>query len=161
MPSTVVLVVALQTIRKSLLDGSSSSSSSWDSQQPQADALEGYNGDPLLFVSDKAAADDAAANIQMPAAPLLYGYSVGLCLGSGLSEPGGAGLGTLGLSEVSKILCACWRKLHVAYARQACQLLQQGCAEHGCPVGMKGSGLTRTAWRGQFHSCIQLPLNAL
>jgi hypothetical protein len=86
-----------------MLDGSnnsSSSSSSWDPQQPQADALAGYNGDPLLFVSDKAAADDAATNIQMPAAPLLFGYSVGLCLGSGLSEPGGAGLGTLGLSQV-------------------------------------------------------------
>jgi hypothetical protein len=84
-----------------MLEGSSSSS--WDVQQPQADALDGYSGGPLLFVSDKAAADDAAANIQMPAAPLLYGYSVGLCLSSGLSEPGGAGLGTLGLSEVSYV----------------------------------------------------------
>lgn len=90
----------LQAIRKALLVDSSSSSS-WTAQQRQADALAEYNGGPLLFVSDPAASDDAAVNIQMPAAPLLYGYSVGLCLGSGLSEPGGAGLGTLGFSEVS------------------------------------------------------------
>jgi hypothetical protein len=102
-----VVVHFLQAIRKSMLDSTGSSSGSADpqqqqqqQQQQQADALADYNGGPLLFVSDKAASGSAAANIQMPAAALLYGYSVGLCLGSGLCEPGGAGLGTLGLSEV-------------------------------------------------------------
>jgi len=39
-------------------------------------------------------ADNAAAN---PMASLMYGISVISCMSSGLSEPGGAGLGTLGL----------------------------------------------------------------
>ena len=32
-------------------------------------------------------------------APLMYGMSVMSCMSSALSEPGGAGLGTLGLPE--------------------------------------------------------------
>jgi hypothetical protein len=111
-----------------MLEGGSSSNNSkhgsnQDPQQQQqlqqqADALEGYSGGPLLFVSDKAAHDDAASNIQMPAASLLYGYSVGLCLGSGLSEPGGAGLGTLGLSKVSGLtqMALSWQSGELAVA---------------------------------------------
>lgn len=34
-----------------------------------------------------------------PLAPLMYGFSVLSCMSSALSEPGGAGLGTLGFSE--------------------------------------------------------------
>jgi SAM-dependent methyltransferase len=34
-----------------------------------------------------------------PMAPLMYGFSVLCCMSSALSEPGGAGLGTLGFSE--------------------------------------------------------------
>lgn len=41
-------------------------------------------------------ADNVAKN---PMAPLMYGISVLACMSSALSEPGGAGLGTLGLPE--------------------------------------------------------------
>jgi SAM-dependent methyltransferase len=34
-----------------------------------------------------------------PLAPLMYGFSVLCCMSSALSEPGGAGLGTLGFTE--------------------------------------------------------------
>jgi len=40
--------------------------------------------------------DNVARN---PMAALMYGFSIVSCLSSGLSEPGGAGLGTLGLPE--------------------------------------------------------------
>ena len=36
-------------------------------------------------------------NLRNPVLALMYGLSVTSCLSSGLSEPGGAGLGTLGL----------------------------------------------------------------
>lgn len=43
-----------------------------------------------------------AANVRShPLAALLYGFSVHLCLPSGLSAPDGEGLGTLGLPAVS------------------------------------------------------------
>jgi hypothetical protein len=34
-----------------------------------------------------------------PLAPLMYGFSVLCCMSSAMSEPGGAGLGTLGFPE--------------------------------------------------------------
>jgi hypothetical protein len=38
---------------------------------------------------------------------LLYGFSVQTCMSSALSEPGGAGLGTLGLPpDVLRAMCA-------------------------------------------------------
>jgi SAM-dependent methyltransferase len=44
--------------------------------------------------------DTFAENVQKnPMAPLMYGISVLSCMSSALSEPGGAGLGTLGLPE--------------------------------------------------------------
>ena len=43
-----------------------------------------------------------AANVRRhPAAPLLYAFSVQLCLPSGMSAPGGEALGTMGVSAVS------------------------------------------------------------
>ena len=42
-----------------------------------------------------------------PGAPLLYGFSVMVCMSSAMSEPGGAGLGTLGFnSEVARDMTA-------------------------------------------------------
>lgn len=42
-----------------------------------------------------------------PIAGLLYGFSVNLCMSSAMSEPDGAGLGTLGFNEeVAKQMCA-------------------------------------------------------
>lgn len=44
--------------------------------------------------------DTFAENVEKnPMAPLMYGFSVLTCMSSALSEPGGAGLGTLGLPE--------------------------------------------------------------
>ena len=49
-------------------------------------------------------ADNLAEN---PGAPLLYGFSVMVCMSSAMSEPGGAGLGTLGFnSEVAQEMTA-------------------------------------------------------
>lgn len=49
---------------------------------------------------DIKAADTFAENVRKnPMAPLMYGISVLSCMSSALSEPGGAGLGTLGLPE--------------------------------------------------------------
>ncbi len=49
-------------------------------------------------------ADNLAEN---PSAPLLYGFSVMVCMSSAMSEPGGAGLGTLGFnSEVAQDMTA-------------------------------------------------------
>ena len=48
--------------------------------------------------------DNLAEN---PSAPLLYGFSVMVCMSSAMSEPGGAGLGTLGFnSEVAQAMTA-------------------------------------------------------
>jgi hypothetical protein len=108
-------------------------------QQQQGDALAGYNGDPVLVVSDKATTGDAARNIAELPAALLYGYSVALCLGSGMSEKGGAGLGTLGFSEVS--LAACYSRVGLlglltcgASLLRDCLLRQQLCTSslHFC-----------------------------
>ena len=42
-----------------------------------------------------------------PAAPLMYGFSVMICMSSAMSEPGGAGLGTLGFNlEVAQTMTA-------------------------------------------------------
>jgi hypothetical protein len=45
-------------------------------------------------------------NIAHPVAAMFYGSSVASCLPSGLSEPGGAGLGTLGLPP-SRLAALC------------------------------------------------------
>jgi 2-polyprenyl-3-methyl-5-hydroxy-6-metoxy-1,4-benzoquinol methylase len=51
-----------------------------------------------LLVDIKALDSFAGNAARNPMAPLMYGVSVISCMSSGLSEPGGAGLGTLGLS---------------------------------------------------------------
>jgi hypothetical protein len=51
-------------------------------------------------VADIKAYDTFAENVERkPLAALMYGTSVLSCMSSALSEPGGAGLGTLGMSE--------------------------------------------------------------
>jgi hypothetical protein len=45
-------------------------------------------------------------NLRNPVLAMMYGLSVTSCMSSGLSEPGGAGLGTLGLHpELLKRMC--------------------------------------------------------
>ncbi len=54
--------------------------------------------DGTWLLVDSKARDTFAANVERnPMASLMYGISVIACMSSGLSEPGGAGLGTLGL----------------------------------------------------------------
>jgi len=55
--------------------------------------------DGTWLLVDIKARDTFAENVEKnPMAPLMYGISVLSCMSSALSEPGGAGLGTLGLS---------------------------------------------------------------
>src|SRR5690606_24206278 len=55
--------------------------------------------DGRWLLVDIQARDSIAENIaENPMAAMLYGISVLSCMSSSLSEPGGAGLGTLGLS---------------------------------------------------------------
>ncbi|KAL4447828.1 hypothetical protein ABPG75_005047 [Micractinium tetrahymenae] len=52
----------------------------------------------VWVIGDMSALDSHAANVHShPLATFLYGFSVHLCLPSGLSAPGGQGLGTLGI----------------------------------------------------------------
>ena len=54
--------------------------------------------DGTWLLVDIKARDTFAENVEKnPMAPLMYGISVLSCMSSALSEPGGAGLGTLGL----------------------------------------------------------------
>jgi len=56
--------------------------------------------DGTWLVADIKAYDTFAENVENnPMAALMYGTSVLSCMSSALSEPGGAGLGTLGMSE--------------------------------------------------------------
>ena len=56
--------------------------------------------DGVWFLVDIKGRDTFAENIEKnPLAPLMYGVSVLSCMSSALSEPGGAGLGTLGFPE--------------------------------------------------------------
>ncbi len=55
--------------------------------------------DGTWLVADIRAYDTFAENVERnPLAALMYGTSVLSCMASALSEPGGAGLGTLGMS---------------------------------------------------------------
>jgi SAM-dependent methyltransferase len=57
-------------------------------------------GDGVWLIADIKAHPTFAENVeQNPMASLMYGFSVLTCMSSALSEPGGAGLGTLGLHE--------------------------------------------------------------
>ncbi len=55
--------------------------------------------DGTWFILDISSAPTFEENLRNPLAPALYAISVLVCMSSGLSEPGGAGLGTLGLPE--------------------------------------------------------------
>ena len=55
--------------------------------------------DGIWFIADVNGAETFEENLKNPMAPMFYAASVFSCLSSGLSEPGGAGLGTLGLPE--------------------------------------------------------------
>jgi SAM-dependent methyltransferase len=58
--------------------------------------------DGTWFVADIKGRGSFAADVEKnPMAALMYGMSVMTCMSSALSEPGGAGLGTLGLPEAS------------------------------------------------------------
>ncbi len=57
--------------------------------------------DGTWLLVDIKARDTFAENVEKnPMAPLMYGISVLSCMSSALSEPGGAGLGTLGLPAI-------------------------------------------------------------
>jgi len=52
--------------------------------------------DGAWLIKDIRAQDEYADNLENPVASMMYGFSVLYCMSSALSEPGGAGLGTLG-----------------------------------------------------------------
>ncbi|MEZ4728306.1 MAG: class I SAM-dependent methyltransferase [Caldilineaceae bacterium] len=74
-----------------------------DMTQPQR-TLQAIRGciqpNGVLVIKDIRCSDSMAENLGNPLAPLLYGLSVIYCLSSALSEPGGAGLGTMGFNPV-------------------------------------------------------------
>jgi 2-polyprenyl-3-methyl-5-hydroxy-6-metoxy-1,4-benzoquinol methylase len=69
-------------------------------QEMMASIREAITDDGTWLLVDIKALDTYAENVRKnPMASLMYGISVLSCMSSALSEPGGAGLGTLGLSE--------------------------------------------------------------
>ncbi len=52
------------------------------------------------IIKDIRCSDEFEDNLANPAAPLLYGISILVCMSSALSESGGAGLGTMGFNPV-------------------------------------------------------------
>ncbi|MFV0309319.1 MAG: methyltransferase domain-containing protein [Desertimonas sp.] len=70
-----------------------------DPQTVMAAIREAVADDGVWLLVDIKAADTFAGNVERnPMAALMYGISVVSCMSSALSEPAGAGLGTLGLS---------------------------------------------------------------
>jgi 2-polyprenyl-3-methyl-5-hydroxy-6-metoxy-1,4-benzoquinol methylase len=62
--------------------------------------------DGTLLVKDIRSGVTWAENLRNPLLALMYGTSVSTCMSSALSEPGGAGLGTLGLHrELAEQMC--------------------------------------------------------
>src|SRR5262249_33420080 len=58
------------------------------------------------LIKDIRSAPDFNANRRNPLLALLYGLSVSVCMSSALSEPDGAGLGTLGFNtDVARRMC--------------------------------------------------------
>ncbi len=53
--------------------------------------------DGTWLIKDIRCAPEPRDNLSNPMAALMYGFSITSCMASALSEPGGAGLGTLGL----------------------------------------------------------------
>jgi 2-polyprenyl-3-methyl-5-hydroxy-6-metoxy-1,4-benzoquinol methylase len=63
--------------------------------------------DGTWLIKDIRCASVAKDNLANPMAAMMYGFSIASCMSSALSEPGGAGLGTLGLHpEMLAGLCA-------------------------------------------------------
>jgi 2-polyprenyl-3-methyl-5-hydroxy-6-metoxy-1,4-benzoquinol methylase len=63
--------------------------------------------DGTWLIKDIRSATAWGDNLRNPVLAMLYGLSVASCLSSALSEPGGAGLGTLGFNpEVARRMCA-------------------------------------------------------
>ncbi len=60
-------------------------------------AYRSLNDDGWWLVADIKSKGDLEANRKIPVLPFMYAMSVFYCMSSGLSEPDGAGLGTLGL----------------------------------------------------------------
>ena len=59
----------------------------------------------MFLVTDIKSTGAPHTNIAtMPNAPFLYGVSIGVCMSSATSEPGGAGLGSVGWHEVRWVL---------------------------------------------------------
>jgi 2-polyprenyl-3-methyl-5-hydroxy-6-metoxy-1,4-benzoquinol methylase len=54
--------------------------------------------DGTWLIKDIRSSDDFRKNFRNPLLAMLYGFSVSACMSSALSEPGGAGLGTLGFN---------------------------------------------------------------
>ena len=69
-------------------------------QQVMAAIRGSIKPDGIWIIKDIRCSDKAEENLANPFAPLLYGISVLLCMSSALSEPGGAGLGTMGFNPV-------------------------------------------------------------
>jgi hypothetical protein len=128
--SSHALLAAAQAIRQSLLPDDSPAAPAaaaaaaeppppqhHHQQQPQQqqsgaapralqDALASYTGGPVFLVTDIRSTGSAADNIAtLPGAAFLYGVSIGICMSSAMSEPGGAGLGTVGWHEVGARVC--------------------------------------------------------
>jgi 2-polyprenyl-3-methyl-5-hydroxy-6-metoxy-1,4-benzoquinol methylase len=62
--------------------------------------------DGTWLIKDIRSSSTWAGNLKNPVLALLYGTSVACCMSSALSEPGGAGLGTLGLPpELAERMC--------------------------------------------------------
>ena len=55
--------------------------------------------DGVWFVADIKTRGGLEDNRKIPVLPMMYGMSILYCMSSAMSEPGGAGLGTLGLTE--------------------------------------------------------------
>ena len=68
-------------------------------QEAAAAIRAALDADGTWFIVDLSGAPTFEENLANPQAAMLYAMSVLSCLSSGLSEPGGAGLGTLGLPE--------------------------------------------------------------
>jgi 2-polyprenyl-3-methyl-5-hydroxy-6-metoxy-1,4-benzoquinol methylase len=63
--------------------------------------------DGTWLIKDIRASTDWQKNLRNPMLAMMYGTSVATCMSSALSEPGGAGLGTLGFSrQLAEQMCA-------------------------------------------------------
>ena len=80
-----------------------------DMTQPQAvmDSIRNHiKADGTWFIKDIRSKADFADNLRNPMLAMMYGFSLMSCMSSAMSEPDGAGLGTLGFNpEVAEAMC--------------------------------------------------------